>query len=82
MSRIAKAPVSIPAGVEITFNGTEVTVKSSKASLTKVFNKAVEFKSENDQIICSPVSSVAGGWAQAGTARSIINNMVIGVTNG
>ncbi len=82
MSRIAKAPVSIPAGVEITFNGTEVTVKSSKASLTKVFNKAVEFKSENNQIICSPVSSVAGGWAQAGTARSIINNMVIGVTDG
>ncbi|VAW49659.1 LSU ribosomal protein L6p (L9e) [hydrothermal vent metagenome] len=82
MSRIAKAPVNIPSGVEVTFNGTEVTVKSSKALLTKNFNKAVEFKSENNQVVCSPVAGVTGGWAQAGTARSIINNMVVGVTDG
>ena len=82
MSRIAKAPVKIPAGVEVSFNGTEVTVKGSKASLTKKFNAAVEFKSEDNQVICSPISGAAGGWAQAGTARSIINGMVVGVTQG
>ena len=82
MSRIAKAPVVIPAGVEVSFNGTEVTVKGAKASLTKTFNAAVVIKTEDNQVVCSPVDGVANGWAQAGTARSIINNMVAGVTVG
>ncbi len=82
MSRIAKAPVKIPDGVDVIFNGTEVTVKSAKASLTKKFNKAVEFKTEGNQVVCTPVAGLANGWAHAGTARSIINSMVIGVTDG
>jgi large subunit ribosomal protein L6 len=82
MSRIAKAAVIVPASVEVTFNGTEVTVKGAKASLTKKFNKAVAFKSEDGKVICTPTDNTANGWAQAGTARSIINSMVIGVTDG
>ncbi len=82
MSRIAKAAVVVPANVEITFDGTEVTVKGAKASLTKKFNKVVTFKSEDGQVFCTPVDGAANGWAQAGTARSIINSMVIGVTEG
>ncbi|MGM0540850.1 MAG: 50S ribosomal protein L6 [Pseudomonadota bacterium] len=82
MSRIAKAAVVVPANVEVTFDGTEVTVKGAKASLTKKFNAAVAFKSEDGQVSCSPVNDTSNGWAQAGTARSIINSMVVGVTDG
>ncbi|MBO1927519.1 50S ribosomal protein L6 [Thiomicrorhabdus sp. 6S2-11] len=82
MSRIAKAPVTIPAGVEVSVNGNDVTVKGAKASLTKNFNEAVMVSVEDGQVICTPVEGVVKGWAQAGTARSIINNMVAGVTDG
>lgn len=82
MSRIAKAPVSIPAGVDVVLNGTEVTVKGANASLTKQFNDAVVIKTEDNQVICSPVDGAANGWAHAGTVRSIISNMVVGVTDG
>lgn len=82
MSRIAKAPVTIPAGVEVSVNGNDVTVKGSKESLTKNFNEAVTVSVEDGQVICTPKEGVVKGWAQAGTARSIINNMVVGVTDG
>jgi len=82
MSRIAKAPVAVPAGVEVSVNGNEVTVKGAKASLVKAFNNAVTVSVEDAQVICRPVDGAANGWAQAGTARSIINNMVVGVTAG
>ncbi|BBP46840.1 50S ribosomal protein L6 [Thiosulfatimonas sediminis] len=82
MSRIAKAPVTIPAGVEVNVNGNNVTVKGSKDTLTKTFNEAVSVSVEDGQVICQPNEGFVKGWSQAGTARAIINNMVIGVTNG
>jgi large subunit ribosomal protein L6 len=82
MSRIAKAAVVVPENVQVTFDGSEVTVKGAKASLTKKFNVAVVFKSEDGKVFCTPVNNTSGDWAQAGTARSIINSMVVGVTDG
>ncbi|WP_321326076.1 50S ribosomal protein L6 [Thiomicrorhabdus sp.] len=82
MSRIAKAPVNLPAGVELSVDGSTVTVKGSKASLTKVFNSSVVVKNDAGVVTCAPIEGAPNGWAQAGTARSIINNMVIGVTDG
>lgn len=82
MSRIAKAPVNLPAGVELTIDGSTITVKGSKASLTKVFNASVVVKNDAGVVTCAPIDGAPNGWAQAGTARSIINNMVVGVTVG
>ena len=82
MSRIAKAAVVLPASVQVTLAGSEVTVKGAKATLTQKFNEAVVFKSEDGQVFCTPADGAANGWAQAGKARSIIQNMVIGVTDG
>ncbi|GLS84875.1 50S ribosomal protein L6 [Paraferrimonas haliotis] len=81
MSRVAKAPVSIPAGVEVAVNGQEVTVKG-KSSLTRVFNSAVEISVADNQVTFAPREGFANGWAQAGTARALINNMVKGVSEG
>ncbi|WP_178862019.1 50S ribosomal protein L6 [Thiomicrorhabdus cannonii] len=82
MSRIAKAPVVLPAGVEVTVKGNEVTVKGSKGTLTQTFNSAVRISQENGSVSFAPVEGVVGGWAQAGTARAIVNNMVVGVSAG
>nr|WP_086938976.1 50S ribosomal protein L6 [Thaumasiovibrio occultus] len=82
MSRVAKAPVVIPAGVEVKLNGQEVTVKGSKGELTRVFNPAVEMNQEENQITFGPRDGFTDGWAQAGTARALVNSMVIGVSEG
>ncbi|AZQ12969.1 MULTISPECIES: 50S ribosomal protein L6 [Shewanella] len=82
MSRVAKAPVSIPAGVEVTLNGQEITVKGGKGTLTRVINSAVAVTVEDGAIKFGPVEGVVNAWAQAGTARALINNMVVGVSQG
>lgn len=82
MSRIAKSPVDIKAGVEITIAGQEVTVKGSKGSLTRVFNDAVEVVQEENQLKALPREGMANNWAQAGTARALLDQMVTGVTDG
>ncbi|MCK8047271.1 MULTISPECIES: 50S ribosomal protein L6 [Shewanella] len=81
MSRVAKAPVAIPAGVEVTLNEQTITVKGPKGSLTRVINADVSVVVEDNEIKCSPVES-AKTAAQAGTARALINNMVVGVSEG
>ncbi|PSW04808.1 50S ribosomal protein L6 [Photobacterium lipolyticum] len=82
MSRVAKAPVVIPAGVEFKLNGQEVTVKGPKGELVRTFNQAVVFSQEENTITFGPREGVANAWAQAGTARALVNNMVVGVTEG
>lgn len=82
MSRIAKSPVAIPAGVEVKVDGQTVTVKGPKATMTKTFNDAVAIQVEDNTVTFAPKEGYANGWTQAGTARSIVNNMVIGLTTG
>ena len=82
MSRVAKAPVAIPAGVEVKLNGQEVTVKGAKGELTRVLNDAVVVAQEDANLTFGPREGVVNAWAQAGTARALVNNMVVGVTEG
>ncbi|GEA12771.1 50S ribosomal protein L6 [Alteromonas sp. KUL49] len=82
MSRVAKAPVDLASGVEVTIAGQEVTVKGSKGTLNRTFNDAVEIAQEENQLKTLPREGFADGWAQAGTARAILNAMVQGVSQG
>lgn len=82
MSRVAKAPVAIPAGVEVTINGQTISVKGAKGTLTRELNSAVTAVVEGTEIKVAPVEGVVNAWAQAGTARALINNMVIGTSQG
>lgn len=82
MSRVAKAPVAIPAGVEVKLNGQEITVKGGEGELTRVLNKGVVIAQEENNLTFGPREGVANAWAQAGTARALVNNMVVGVTAG
>lgn len=78
MSRVAKAPVSIPAGVEVKIDGQTVTVKGKSATLTKTFHNGVEFKLDNGVLTFAPKADVENADAHAGTARAIVNAMVQG----
>ena len=82
MSRVAKAPVAIPAGVEVKLNGQEITVKGAKGELTRVLNDAVVIAQVENNLTFGPKEGVVNAWAQAGTARALVNNMVVGVTEG
>ena len=81
MSRIAKAPISVPAGVEVTIKGQDITVKGKNGELTRTINNAVEV-TLTDNVITTTPREVANAWAQAGTARALINNMIVGTNEG
>ncbi|WP_404399785.1 50S ribosomal protein L6 [Idiomarina seosinensis] len=82
MSRVAKAPIEIPAGVEISLNGQEVTIKGALGSLSRVINNAVELVQEDNVVRTIAREGVANATAQAGTARALLQNMVVGVSKG
>lgn len=84
MSRVAKAPVKHVANVEITLADNEITVKGPKGILTHKINLLVNITNnvEEKQLEFSPAANDPKAWAQAGTARALVNNMVHGVTEG
>jgi len=82
MSRIAKAPISLPAGVEATVTGQEVKVKGGKGELSLALHQAVTAEVVDNVVSVSLVKESKDNWAMAGTMRSLINNMVVGVSQG
>ena len=82
MSRIGKKPVQIPAGVTVTVDNTHVTVKGSKGELNRTFSELVTIKQEGEEILVSRVDESSESNAQQGLVRTLIHNMVIGVSEG
>jgi large subunit ribosomal protein L6 len=82
MSRIAKAPVTIPKGVDVKLTGNNMTVKGSKGQLSFDFNPAVGITVADNVIQMQWDKDNKDSIAQAGTARAIANSMVIGVSDG
>lgn len=82
MSRIGKKPVAVPAGVEVKIDGSTVTVKGPKGTLTNTFNPEIIIKQEGAEIIVDRPSEDKMHKSLHGLTRTLINNMVEGVTNG
>ena len=82
MSRIAKYPVLLPKGVEATLGETEISIKGPLGTLTQFMLPAVHVEHGGDRLQCKAVAGAADGDAMSGTMRSLINNMVAGVTKG
>jgi large subunit ribosomal protein L6 len=82
MSRIGKLPVGIPDKVEAKVDGTTITVKGPKGTITKEFPKVVTITIGDGNISVAPADSSRFAKAMYGTTRSIINGMVIGVSEG
>ena len=82
MSRIAKNPITIPAGVEVKVDGSTVSVKGSKGQLSLNLHRFVQVDQSNSTINMKWDQNNKKATAQAGTARANIANMVTGVTRG
>ena len=82
MSRIGKKPIAIPAGVDVKINGSEVTVKGPKGELKKTFNADIGIAMENNEVIVTRPSDDKEHRALHGLTRTLIANMVEGVSNG
>jgi len=82
MSRVAKYPVPVPAGVEVVLNDAQISVKGPLGTLTQFILPSVTVKKEEAGLICRSVEGSANGGAMSGTMRALVNNMVTGVTKG
>lgn len=82
MSRIGKKPVAIPAGVEVNIDGSVVTVKGPKGTLTKEFNHLMKISKQGDEVIVERPDEENLSKSLHGLTRTLIHNMVEGVTNG
>jgi len=82
MSRVAKNPVAIPQGVEVTISAGEIAVKGPLGTLRQALTSAVSVEREGDAVVCKARDGVANARALSGTTRALINNMVSGVSKG
>ncbi len=82
MSRIGKSPISIPEGVTITIDNNIVTVKGKLGELSQEIGESVQVKQEDGQIVLERASESKDHRAKHGLYRSLLNNMVTGVSTG
>lgn len=82
MSRIGKAPIPVPSGVDVTIAGGHVTVKGPKGSLERDLPATISIRQDGDALLVERPNDERQNRALHGLVRSLVNNMVIGVTQG
>ena len=82
MSRIGKLPVAIPSGVKVSLNGSEISVQGAKGSLKQLLPERISVAVEAEQIVVSRPTDSKEDSALHGLSRALINNMVVGVSEG
>jgi large subunit ribosomal protein L6 len=82
MSRIAKYPVPVPKGVEVTIAGGSISVKGPLGTMARPADPNVEVKKEGDQLLCKALGNSRHANAMSGTMRALVAGMVTGVTQG
>lgn len=82
MSRIAKNPVVLPKGVDVTLGANDLTIKGPLGSLTHFVLPAVTVEKDGDALVCRAEVGRSEGSAMSGTMRALVNNMVTGVSKG
>ena len=82
MSRIGRKPINIPAGVDVTIDGCDITVKGPKGTLTQKIHKNMIVEKEGAELLVKRPNDEKENRALHGLTRSLIHNMVVGVTDG
>ena len=82
MSRIGKKPVVVPAGVTVAIDNTTVTVKGTKGELSRTFSELLTIKQEGEEVVVERNDDSTESNAQQGLTRTLIFNMVTGVSEG
>ncbi len=82
MSRVGQLPIEVPSGVDVTIEGRDVTVKGKLGELSLTLVEDVEIAREDDKLIVSPRNDTKRARAMWGTSRSLLHNIVRGVSEG
>jgi large subunit ribosomal protein L6 len=82
MSRIGKRAIAVPAGVTLTLDGQAVTVKGPKGQLSWTVSEEIVLKHENGELTLAPRDESTRARAMWGLSRTLVDNMVVGVTTG
>ncbi len=82
MSRIAKYPVDVPKGVDVSITDAEISVKGPLGTLKQFVLPSVKIDRDGDKLLCKAVGDAPNAGAMSGTMRALVNNMVSGVTKG
>jgi large subunit ribosomal protein L6 len=82
MSRIGKMPITVPAGVTVTIDGSTVTAKGPKGELSRTFRPIIKIEQEGDTITVTRPDDSREAKAQHGLVRTLVANMVEGVSTG
>lgn len=82
MSRVAKNPIVVPAGVEVTLAANKISVKGPKGSLVQALNSDVTVERQGDTLLCKATNDSQQANAQSGTIRALVANMIVGVNQG
>ena len=82
MSRIGKMPIPVPEKVDVTIDGSTVPAKGPKGELTRSFQPVINITREGDDLVCTPANETREANALWGLTRTLISNMVVGVSEG
>jgi large subunit ribosomal protein L6 len=82
VSRIGKAPIPVPSGVDVTISGSTITVKGPKGTLARDIPGKITIRQEGAELLVERPDDERQNRAQHGLVRSLVNNMVVGVTQG
>jgi len=82
MSRVAKMPISLAAGIEVTISAEKISVKGQQGTLSLPLTGQVIIKNENNTLTFAPADESREAVAMSGTVRALVNNMVVGVSQG
>jgi len=82
MSRVGKQPVTVPAGVDVSINGAQISVKGTGGTLNLTLNSLVTVANDAGKLSFKAANESREADAMSGTMRQLVNNMVVGVTKG
>ena len=82
MSRIGRLPIPVPTGVDVTIDGPTVTVKGPKGALTHTVVEPIAITREDGELVVTRPNDERDSRARHGLTRTLVNNMVVGVTQG
>jgi len=82
MSRVGRAPIPVPSGVEVTINGSNVSVKGPKGTLTRTIPDPITLRQEGEELLVERPNDEREARSRHGLVRALVNNMVVGVSAG
>jgi large subunit ribosomal protein L6 len=82
VSRVGRAPIPVPSGVEVTINGSDVAVKGPKGTLTRKIVEPITIRQEGDTLLVERPDDLRESRSRHGLVRALVNNMVVGVSTG